>query len=146
MRNRLKTLAILGMVFGLLGFGFLLLDGGFFLYRTFFSPNTGTAEGTVTGFASRNGPQAPVVEYTVNGTKYQHTSSVSSSFSLFKRGDRVTIYYDPARPQNSQLSFETGELLSLIFSLIGTGFILVSLVLWVIRTVIQRRSRRGGSG
>jgi hypothetical protein len=66
-----------------------------------------TVEGTVVNiqeqtFKNRKS-YAPVVEYLVNGEKFFHYSNFYANAISEKVGDRISIRYEPANPQNSEI-------------------------------------------
>ncbi len=134
-----KVFSKLSLGFGLTALILWLMGSGVFLYGAFFNPNSAKTEGTVLSLVRRGSSQAPVVQYSVAGIKYQHTGNVYSSITQFKAGNKVPILYDPANPQNSQLTFEVGELLIVIFGLIGSVFAVISGICWFIHT--RRRQK-----
>jgi hypothetical protein len=94
--------------------------------------------------ASNNGRGglAPVVAYTVAGQTYNYRSDVTSSLSLFKVGEQVTILYQPSNPQNAEIEgYSVGLLLTLIFGIIGLVFIVVTLVISVVHFILRRQRR-----
>lgn len=42
-----------------------------------------------------NSKYYPIFTYTINGTIYRYKSETSSGYMRFKRGEKVTVYYDP---------------------------------------------------
>lgn len=145
-KDSLVTLKILTWVFGLLGLTMLAAALIIFLIGIFSGSDTVQAEGTVVDLRTRfgnsnsNNPKAPVIDYMVEGKKYVYNSEIYSSLSPYKIGDKVIVHYKPTNPQDAQLDFGVGQLLSVIFGLIGAVFILVSGVLWFIRArIVQKR-------
>jgi hypothetical protein len=124
------ALRIIGRVFMLLGLAALLIAGGIAIWTwSSFSAMTAT-EGTVVELQMKWGNSTavrPVVEYTVDGQSYTYTSPVNSSVPLFDVGDKVTIYYDPADPEDSMLEHWTSWFFALLPGGMGMVFFLVGL-------------------
>ena len=112
-----KTAKLVKLVF--FGFGFIWIAFGafFFIDAKFFSSKAYKATGTVvelkkvrrlstssSGSTSHVTTYYPVVRYqTKNGKNVTFTSSSGSYPSPYKRGDRVTLLYDPENPQKARI-------------------------------------------
>jgi len=141
----IKVLKILGLVFGVIGLTMLAVALIIFLVSTVFTSYTAQTEGTVVSLLSRTDKairvQAPEVAYVIDGKKYFFISEIYSSLSQFKPGDKVTIHYEPANPQNAQMDFGVGQLISLILGIIGLAFSLTSVAMWFGRSrLLQKRT------
>ena len=116
-------------------------------YQTF-TKTALAVKGTVEGFVERKTRQrvsgsnrsresisyAPVVRYTTrNGESYRFISSASSWLSVYDKGERVDVLYDPANPGraeiNDSFSLYLGQALvagtGLVFVLLGSGIMAV---------------------
>ena len=72
----------------------------------------------------------PIIEYTVNGVKYKHTSNFGSTKPRFEKGGAVTALYDPGDPnrvyiEEDKATAKTGP----IFVVAGIGIMIVGLFL-----------------
>jgi hypothetical protein len=141
-----KVLGILRLVFGLLALALLLASLSIFVIGNLRVANWSQTEGTVTSLRYQrpnSSAVAPVIDYSVNGVKYTHNSNVYSSFSSYKVGDKLTIFYDPSNPQTSELNDNRlDQLLSLIFGINGVVWLLITGILWIIRANLLRKRRR----
>ena len=99
------------------GFGFIWIAFGafFFINTKFFSSKSYRAAGTVVELkeVQRSSTSTsksssisfyPVVRYETEGGKHVSFTSSSGSYpSPYKRGDRVTVLYDPKNPQKARI-------------------------------------------
>jgi len=99
----------LGCVFVLLPIAgvILALVGGWFLFTslTFYSKGV-KVQGTVVRLESSQSTDgvtyAPVFSYTVNGKSYEVMSGTTSDPPLHKKGDVVTLLYNPDNPKSAR--------------------------------------------
>lgn len=125
------ALRVIGRVFMLLGLAGLLIGGGIALWTwSSFSRMTAT-EGTVVALQEKSANSTavrPVVSYeSAGGQTYTYTSLVNSSVPMFDVGDRVTIYYDPADPNDAMMEHWTSWFFALLPAGMGIIFFLVGL-------------------
>jgi|GEM_PF-2088223 len=109
--------AVLGVIFFVGG----LIIGGGYLGRS----------GQVTGDVIAVNSGRPVVQYTVDGTTYQHSTTEHGPW--FSVGQQVTLAYDPGNPTHAQTA--RSRTISVVFLLLGSAFlvILVAHAAWVAR-------------
>lgn len=89
---------------------------------------------------SNSGALAPVVNYMVGGQQYTYQSPVYSSLDSYKVGQAVTVNYDPNKPDDADIdSFGVGKLLAIIFIIIGSIFVLISILIRFIGFTVARR-------
>ena len=118
-----------------------IIIGIFILLSYFKAQNTQTAEATATivrvdsevqidtdGFDTRY--YYPVVEYTVNGQKYETRlpDSGTTNSTEYKEGENVTIIYNPDNPNELSKKGSIGGLLGGIFFIIVGIVVLVSII------------------
>jgi hypothetical protein len=140
-----KTAKLVKLVF--FGFGFIWIAFGafFFIDAKFFSSKAYKGTGTVvelkkvrrlstssSGSPSHVTTYYPVVRYqTKNGKNVTFTSSSGSYPAPYKRGDRVTILYDPENPRKARIkSFSSMWLAPILgFGIGGILFVTGSVIL-----------------
>ena len=138
-QNPVKTFRILSLVFGLLSLGFILAGLGVLLITNSLTSSYLRTEGTVVSLVGSN-RKAPVVDYVVSGNTYEHRSGLNTSPPSFVVGDKVTILYDPASPQNSRIEgYGVEGLISLIFWIVGGAFLIPTLIMLLLYFT-QRRN------
>lgn len=127
---------IVAFVFLLIGSIFSLIGAGFAWSSYSVVSVSQRAEGTVIR-QIRNGRKssvAPVVEFFVEGQRYEFQSWLSTSPPQFDVGDKLSVLYDPRDPQRSRIeSFVTLWLFPIVFGGIGTVMLVVSGSMLVLR-------------
>ena len=126
------------------GVGLVVLSGYLQRSTSAFLARAVHAQGVVVDLAANrssgnNGyTYAPVVEFEVEGRTYKFKDSVSSNPSWYRRGDLVSVLYDPDRPSNARI--DRGKWNRIVPMLVGAfGALLCSLGLW---TLARRRTNR----
>lgn len=93
LKSILGTLVFMGVVFLLMGIG-----AGFFTYAKV-KRTTESAVGTVIDLAGNRKSYYPVISYTTkDGVERTYRSNYGSNPPIYKVGDTVPIFYDPAKP------------------------------------------------
>ena len=124
-----RGVLVIGTIFGLVGIG--LLIGAFFAVSSTLSFRGGStpAEGVVVEMVESRGSKGdrmfkPVVKWTdAKGGTHRLTGSVASSPPSYSTGERVTVRYQTANPENARIdSFTENWLISLILGLMGAVF------------------------
>ncbi|WP_461141403.1 DUF3592 domain-containing protein [Spirosoma pomorum] len=67
---------------------------------------------------------APVVRYSVNGTDYELTGTTYSNPPAYTVGDRVTVLYNPASPDEGAIRFFTEQWVGPLVAITLAGFFL----------------------
>lgn len=138
-------LFFLGLIFTLVGSMFLLITIGFELVNEERTENcieetTATCSGferhtnTSTSSTSRHDTvsYAPVFEYYVDGKLHIYVHNVSSNTLFYEEGDIVTMLYNPDNPDEAYILGDTsGELFTILFRVIGGGFMIVGAFFFV---------------
>jgi hypothetical protein len=128
---------------GLIGAGIFLLIGlallGFtthlFLKNQDFTKRAVPLMGTVTAYdqyessdddGSTTTMYTPIFDYDYNGTRYTHTSEMSSSSQSYAIGESIELLIDPEQPEAVLVNSFTGMwLLPLLLGVMGSVFTLV---------------------
>lgn len=117
----------------LLGMGVIFAGiAAFIFYQGYVLERDGLqAEGTVIGLVESRDEDgtsyAPVIRFqTQGGREFEFKSSYSSNPPQYKVGQKVTVLYPPDQPGDAQIK-GAGNLLALIFGLVGGFEILLSL-------------------
>lgn len=95
-----------------------------------------STEGTVIRLiqTSRREYTAPIVQFDVDGKKFEVGTRVSPTY--YSIGEKVTVFYSPAQPEYARVgSFMEEWLFPIAFSIGGAGCIAMGVAMW-------RRSRR----
>jgi len=135
-----RFLSLFVIIFGIVGIG-MLIGGGFLLTGALHLSSVGIrTDGSVTQIvrqtsSSSNGGSSmtfhPVVAFvTASGQQESFESSSGSSISYYSVGDKVTVLYDPAHPDNASIDSWTELWLAptivlfmgSVFFLVGIGF------------------------
>lgn len=117
-----------GMIFFGIGLAMLavaLIVGGLAIsFRMGADMATGTVSENELRHYSDGNSYCPIVDFTTRlGQTYSHHSDVCSWPPSFEVGQKVTIYYDPANPNNSQLdSFLGVWFIPVLFTFMGLVF------------------------
>ncbi|MBZ0334217.1 DUF3592 domain-containing protein [Marinobacter sp. AL4B] len=142
----MKTIKVIKYVFSIVGAA--LLVGAIILYNntTSFLERSETAQGTVVELirsrSSDSTSYYPVVRFTAaEGQPIEFRSNSGSNPPSYNRGEQVTVFYEPANPQDAMIdgffSLWGGAviagILGSVFGLIGGGMVL--------RGVIKGRSK-----
>ncbi len=139
----LKTTRFLGLIFGLISLGLILAGLALFLITNSLSASDAKVQGTVVRLLGSSDRKAPVVEYVVNGTTYEHRSGLYSSPPAFAVGDSVTVLYDPNKPEDSRLdSYRAEWLVAFILGVVGLAFSIPAGILWLLNTPMKPRQSR----
>jgi hypothetical protein len=126
------------------GIGFVVLGG--YLQRTTstFLAKAVHAQGAVVDLAvSHSGSgdghtYAAIVEFQVDGSTYRFTDSVGSNPPMYRRGDLVSVLYDPDRPRHARI--DRGVWNRLLPTLVGGfGALLCSFGVWAL---VRRKPNR----
>ncbi|NYB73655.1 DUF3592 domain-containing protein [Sedimentibacter hydroxybenzoicus DSM 7310] len=67
---------------------------------------------------------SPVFSYEVNGTAYTHESSIKSSDTKYRRGEAVTIFYNPEAPAQCYVKGNNDNVF-LAFVILGMGVLAI---------------------
>lgn len=140
----MKTLKLVGVIFALVGAG--LLVGSFFSFSSTksFVASAASATGTVienryeqssstSSSRSSSGSYYPFIKFSTEaGQEITFRGNVGSNPASFTVGEQVSIYYDPARPEEARLNtffqlwFLTVFLggMGSVFFLIGGGILI----------------------
>ena len=98
-------LNLFGVIFSIIGLG-LLAVGGYLLFdsRAFLSDAAATSGTVISLVESDEGGYAPIVSFvTGDGESLVLRSNVYSEGWIDRRGDTVTILYDPANPEKAKI-------------------------------------------
>ncbi|MBZ4033667.1 DUF3592 domain-containing protein [Flavobacterium sp. 17A] len=127
----MKAFSIFNYVFAIIGAG--LMAGAIYLYvdKQAFLEKAETVQGTVVEMIPKRSKESttysPVVSFkTKTGQTITYTSSTSSNPPSYNVGESVTIFYDPADPNDAEINgFFSLWLGVLILGFIGTVFFLI---------------------
>lgn len=127
----MKAFSILNYVFSIVGAA--LLAGAIYLYvdKQAFLEKAETVQGTVIEMIPKRSKESttysPVVSFkTKQGQTITYTSSTSSNPPSYSVGENVTMFYDPANPNDAEINgFFSLWLGVLILGFIGTVFFLI---------------------
>jgi hypothetical protein len=102
-----------------------------------------TVTGTVTATPlGEDDVCSPVVEYVVDGQTYSVESAVASAPCPYRVGEPAEVSYSPDDPGTAHLvsDFGTGQLVRVVFFVVGVGLV-VAAVIMIVLAVVRRRRR-----
>jgi uncharacterized membrane protein len=128
-------LIIVGGMFALMGLAFIVIGIVFSVnannrktHRT--GHTTGTVvrisedDSSLTGRYPTVVMYAPVVEYWVNGQRYEKCNKMYSSPCKYSLGQNVPLLYDPNRPEDMEIEGDTVTNAGVVILVLGIFFIL----------------------
>ena len=118
-----RIMAWILRLFRFIGTIFTIVGVGFAGYSIVFSIGAKEVQGTVIEMVGGD-QQSPIVEYSVDGKRFTHRSSLSTSPPAYFVGEKVSLLYRPDNPARAQInSFIDRWLFSVIFT--GGGIMVV---------------------
>lgn len=110
------------MIFGIIGLIALVICIIYYNYQKNFYENAKSTTAVITGFRSDGDSTTALVTYQVDGQSY--TSRLNYYSSTMKRGQEMTVYYDPSNPVNVESKGASTFLIVilLIFAVVFGGF------------------------
>jgi hypothetical protein len=83
------------------------------------------------------------VDYKVEGKNYSLTATTSDS-SEYKKGDSITVYYNPSNPSNAAIYSDNTHIAGIIILVIGIIIPVVTLVFWLLAKKYKAVAAAGG--